>query len=409
MAEKVLMLALSPTMDSGTIVSWLKKPGDTISSGDVICEVETDKATMDYESIQEGTLRAIVAGEGSSVQVGDTIAVIGSADEDISALLEEDKTREAPVPEEKPADSPVAPEKSPEKEAYRAPTGKTGNRIFASPLARRVARDRGIQLETVTGSGPGGRIVKKDIEQAGVSPAKTPSAAPGADENIEKREKVSGKRKIIAERLSESMRRSPHYYEKVRVAMDGLLEARDRLNTGRDRKLMLNSFLIRFAAEALGRHPHLRSSWQGDEIITYGRIDIGLAVALDDGLITPVVRDCGSKSILDIDTELAFLVEKARSGKLQPEEYSGAIFTISNLGAWGIEEFTAVINPPASAILAVGAARREPVVEKNGTIGVKTLSAMTLSADHRVIDGATAAAFLIDLKGIIEYPVNILK
>lgn len=399
MAEKILMLALSPTMDTGTIVTWLKRVGDTIASGDVICEVETDKAAMDYESIQEGTLRAIVAEEGSSVKVGDTIAVIGSADEDISALLEESKQpkkqEETPQKPKEDAPAPAAP-----------PAGTPEGRVKASPLAKRLAREAGVALESLQGSGPGGRIVKRDVEKGPGPGGRAPAAISG--DGVEKRQSAAGKRKVIADRLAASMREAPHYYEKVRVRMDGLLEARTALNARRDRKLMLNSFLIKFAAETLKKHPAVRSSWQDDEILTYGRIDIALAVALEDGLITPVVRDCGSKGIADIDSELAMLIEKAKAGKLQPEEYSGAIFTISNLGAWGIEEFTAVINPPASAILAVGAARKEPVVLESGAVGTATLAALTLSSDHRVIDGAAAAAFLVDLKNLIEYPVEAL-
>lgn len=429
MAEKILMLALSPTMETGTIITWLKKTGDTISSGDVICEVETDKATMDYESIQEGVLRAITAEEGSSVGVGDVIGIIGDADEDISALLEEARhPREQeqagedapggggsePAPEQgKPGEDTSATGGAgprPEPEAATKddppPAGAPGDRVIASPLAKKLARQRGLSLESLRGSGPGGRIVKRDVEKA-PDPGGTAPAA-WNDDGIEKRQPAAGKRKVIADRLAASMREAPHYYEKVRAGMDGLLAARKRLNQNRDRKLMLNSFLIKFAAEALKNHPAVRSSWQDGDIVTYGRIDIGLAVALDDGLITPVVRDCGSKSITDIDAELAVLIEKAQNGKLQPEEYSGSIFTISNLGAWGIEEFTAVINPPASAILAVGAARKEPVVSAGGAVGVETLTTLTMSSDHRVIDGAAAAAFLVDLKGLIEYPVAAL-
>ena len=406
MAEKILMLALSPTMEEGTIVKWLKQTGDTISSGDVLCEVETDKATMDYESIQEGTLRAILAEEGSGVKVGEAIAIVGSADEDIAALLKEEEGK--PKPDQPPQAAPEkteTPEAAPVKQEA-PPAGAPGERITASPLAKKIARQQGINLETLRGSGPGGRIIKRDLEGASGPSGKAPAA--WGNDGIEKRVKAAGKRKVVAERLSRSMREAPHYYEKIRVDMDSLLIARKRLNSSRDRKLMLNSFLIKFAAEALKAHPPVRSSWQGDEIITYGRIDIGLAVALEDGLITPVVRDCGRKGIMEIDSELAMLIDKAQAGKLQPDEYTGAVFTISNLGAWGIEEFTAVINPPGSAILAVGAAQQEPVVSANGSIGVKTRSSITLSSDHRVIDGAESAAFLVDLKGIIEYPVETL-
>lgn len=412
MAEAIVMTALSPTMDTGTIVSWVKKEGDQVSSGDVICEVETDKATMDYESLQEGTLLKVLAEEGASVRVGDPIAVLGEPGEDISVFLQ---SRGAPVhkpvAKEKAETSSAQPPENEEKKPAASsppPADRATDRVKASPLARKLAEELGIDLHHLRGSGPGGRIIKRDLEES-PKPKTAPAAqAPLSDDGVEKRETASGKRKVIAQRLSESMRQAPHYYEKVHAVMDGLLSTRERLNRPRERKLSLNSFLIKFAAETLKNHPALRSSWQEGEIVTYGRIDIGLAVALEDGLITPVIRDCTSKSIVDIDAELAVLVEKAKAGRLQPEEYTGAIFTISNLGAWGIEEFTAVINPPGSSILAVGAARRTPVAEEDGSMGVRTLAALTLSADHRVIDGAKAAAFLVALKNTIEYPLDIM-
>jgi len=360
---------------------------------------------MDYESAQEGTLRAIVAEEGTNARVGDTIGIIGSAEEDISALLEETKSaNRTQKKKEEPAGT--SPPESSSKKPPESPRQLQGERLVASPLARKIARDRGIPLETLRGSGPGGCIIKRDLEGPVAAEPGAPEPSRFSADGVERREKVSGKRKVIAERLTRSMQQAPHYYEKIQVEMEGLLRARQELNRSTDRNIMLNSFLILFVAESLKKHPPLRSVWQGDEIITYDRIDIGVAVALDDGLITPVVRDCGSRDLLDIDLELGAFIEKARAGKLKPEDYSGSVFTISNLGSRGIEEFTAVINPPGSAILAVGAARKEAVVEENGTIGVKTLSTMTLSSDHRVIDGAVAASFLIDLKRIIEYPVN---
>ncbi|MBE3064781.1 MAG: 2-oxo acid dehydrogenase subunit E2 [Spirochaetes bacterium] len=384
MAEKVLMIALSPTMETGTVVRWRKKEGDQVKSGDVICEVETDKATMDYEASAEGTLLKIVLAEGGQAKVGDLIAVLGSPGEDISGLLG------APAQAPKPSvTGPAAAAKTAIVPPPSAPP--IGGRLRSSPLARKLAEDRSIDLRSITGSGPGGRIVKRDVE------------APSGDEVVP----VSGMRKIIAKRLSESMFSAPHYYLTVSVAADELLGIRAKLNAGREKKVSLNAILFALAGRALARHPRVNSAWNGETIVRRGSADIGLAVALPDGLVTPVVRDCGRKGILAIDSELADLVERARAGKLAPAEYAGAGFTISNLGSFGIDEFTAIINPPGSAILAVGAARKRPVVEtgpEGDRIVARTRMAITLSCDHRVIDGAVGAAFLRDLADMIENP-----
>ena len=415
MAEKVLMIALSPTMETGTIARWRKKEGERVASGDVICEVETDKATMDYEASSEGTLLKIVLPEGGEAKVGDIIAVLGAPGEDISALL---GTPPASAPAARPAPAAVAPKAqgAPPSPAAPGPQQQPGRlpgapwRAFprSSPLARRLAEDRGIDLHAVPGSGPGGRVVKRDIDQAGPGSARTmmpgPVLEPGPGDEVLP---LSGMRKAIAQRLAESMFSAPHFYLTVTVEADELLAFRGRLNEGREKKVSFNAILMALAGRALARHPRVNSSWNGQSIIHRRGVDIGLAVALPDGLITPVVRDCGRKGVLAIDAEIAELVGRARAGKLLPAEYEGATFTISNLGSFGIEEFTAIINPPASAILAVGAVRKEPVIltrPDGDHVAARQLMRMTLSCDHRVIDGAVGAAFLRDLADTLENP-----
>jgi len=420
MPEKVLMIALSPTMETGTVARWRKKEGDKVASGDVLCEVETDKATMDYESSAEGTLLKIVLPEGGQAKVGDLIAIVGKPGDDISALLAEGGGAAAPkAAGAKPASSAqAAASRAPAAPAPGAATvtaaalAAPGARVRSSPLARKLAQQKGIDLRSVRGTGPGGRVVRRDLDglsagaaaPAGVGAAAraaAPVLQPGPGDQVIP---VSGMRKVIAKRLSDSMYTSPHYYLTVAVGMDELLAARSRLNSGRDRKISVNAFLMGIAARALERHPRVNSTWNTENILQHPTADIGLAVALPDGLITPLVRDCGHKGIAAIDMELAELIEKARAGKLAPQDYTGATFTISNLGAMGIDEFTAIINPPGSAILAVGAVRKEPVVE-NDTVVVRQRMRITLSCDHRIIDGAMGAAFLRELADMLENPL----
>ncbi|NLF40533.1 2-oxo acid dehydrogenase subunit E2 [bacterium] len=431
MADKLLMLALSPTMETGTIAKWNKKEGDPVKSGDVLCEVETDKATMDYETSATGTLLKIIVPEGGQAAVGDLIAVMGKPGEDIAALLKGADARKtaateksAGQPAQKPAPQPATP--APDKPA-RPPAQKPAaepppqpahaisrKELKSSPLARRLAEKMNIDLRSIAGSGPAGRIIKRDVERAMHAGRKAPAApappapAPAAQGLRDEVLPVSNKRRIIAQRLSESMYSAPHYYLKVTACADGLLEAREALNRSRGpaESVSLNAFLIKFAALALAKHPMVNASWQGDTIARHGRVDIGIAVALPDGLVTPVVRDCVNKGIIAIDRELKDLVDRARNNKLRPEEFTGATFTISNLGSFGIEEFTAIINPPAAAILAVGAAHRAFVPGPGGQPVARTAMALTLSCDHRVIDGAVGAAFLRDLKNTIGYPVE---
>ena len=422
MAEQILMLALSPTMEEGTIATWKKKEGDKVSEGDIICEVETDKATMDYESIQEGVLLKILVPEGEDAAVGVPIAIIGEEGEDISALEKEaaetgneaEKEEEAAgtsASEEKSeAEEEKAEKKRTDKPAAKKEAATTDGWVKASPLAREIARQRGIDIAAIEGSGPGGRVVKKDVESAPARAGRptasgfAPARAAGEDRTV----KVSKMRKAIAGRLAESKFTAPHFYLNVSVRGEALMEARNRINKSLQEKISVNAFIMKLAAEALKRHPRVNAAWEGDTIREFGSVDIGLAVALDDGLITPVVRNCGNKGITEIDGELKELIPRAQEGKLAPEEYSGAGFSVSNLGSFGIEEFTAIINPPGSAILAVGALNKVPVVQEDGSLGTGLVMKFTLSCDHRVIDGAEGARFMATLKNNFENPMSAL-
>ena len=415
MPEKILMIALSPTMEMGTLARWRKKEGDTVASGDVLCEVETDKATMDYESSSEGTLLKILLPEGGQAKVGEPIAIVGKPGEDIAAILAEGAAQPARTVVSKPGPArPAAPSTAGVAAAALPARVAAGGRIKSSPLARRIAQEKGVDLRSVRGSGPEGRIVRRDVDglaagtgaapgaaRAGAPTVSAPLLQPGPGDEVLP---VSRMRQVIARRLSDSMYTAPHYYLTVAVGMDELLAARTRLNAGREKKISVNAFLMAICAHALSRHPRVNSSWNGETLLQHSSADIGLAVALPDGLITPVVRDCGRRGIAAIDAELSGLVERARAGKLAPAEYAGATFTISNLGAAGIDEFTAIINPPGSAILAVGAVRKEPVVE-NDAVVIRQRMRITLSCDHRIIDGAVGAAFLRELADMLENPL----
>ncbi len=395
MAEKVLMLALSPTMEEGVIVKWLKSEGDSVEQGDILCEIETDKATMEYESPAEGTLLKIIAPEGQAVPVGRDIAVIGQPGEDISELIEE-----APAPAEK---APVEKARPVRKQPQVIAPAAEG-RVRSSPLARKFAKERGIDLSTVQGSGPQGRITRTDVEKAAsgaVAPV-SPEVAGLTDQTVP----VTQKRKVIADTLSKSKFTAPHYYLRVTAAVDNLMQARTRLNDKIGQKVSVNAFLMKFVAETLKRHPMINATWQDDTIVMHGSADIALAVAQPDGLIAPVVRNCDAKGVLQIDRELKTLIEKTRKGALSRADYANSTFTISSLGTFGIEEFTAIINPPNSAILAVGEIMKMPVAGDDDRIRIGRCMKLTLSCDHRIIDGTVGAAFLRDLKEMIEYPVH---
>lgn len=405
MAEKLFMLALSPTMEKGTIVNWIKKEGDEIAPGETVCEIETDKATMDYQAVTGGTLLKIVIPEGRSADVGETIGIVGKRSEDYRDLLEGSaKTGGDLAPEAQRRHETGDATTQPERAKTRI------KRVPSSPLARKLAEENNLDLAAIHGTGPGGRIVKRDVEKAAVEAAPDRAATGirrvSAAENVRK---VSTKRAAIAKLMCDSKFSAPHYYLKISAIADGLIDARSALNAGRGRSVSLNSFLIKLASVAIGKHPIVNSTWKGDTIVTHPSIDIGLAVAQKDGLIAPVIRETERKGIIEIDDELRTLAEKARDGKLVKEEYSNPTFTISNLGSYGIEEFTAIINPPASAILAVGKIAKKTVVTAgDDDVEIRHVMKLTLSCDHRVIDGAEGAEFLDRLKQTIENPFTAL-
>ncbi|MFC3051072.1 pyruvate dehydrogenase complex dihydrolipoamide acetyltransferase [Kordiimonas pumila] len=427
MSIEIFMPALSPTMEKGTLAKWLVKEGDTVESGDVIAEIETDKATMEVESIDDGTVAKILVAEGSEdVPVGEIIAILAEEDEDVAEIQmpsdkKADETKEKPqaaAPEPAKAEKAKPAEK---KEADPEPVQKTetGGRVKVSPLAKRLAKEAGVDLSTVSGTGPHGRIVKKDVESAKAAPTVTKAGTataiaateygPAADTPF-REERLSGMRKVIAKRLTESKQTVPHFYLTIDVELDDLLAARKQLNEHLEAdgvKLSVNDFVIKAVAMALKKVPAANVQYAGDKMYWYERADISVAVAIEGGLVTPVVRGACTKSLSAIATEVKELATKARDGKLMPEEYAGGTFSISNLGMFGIKEFSAVINPPQGAILAVGAGEQRAVV-KNGALGVATVMSCTLSCDHRAIDGAVGAEFLAAFKGFLTNPITMM-
>jgi len=430
MAEKIEMPKLSDTMEEGVIASWNVKEGDKVESGDVIAEVETDKATMEVEVFDAGTILKIMVNEGDAVPLGGTMAIIGEEGEDISDLLGDDdeasgeKEKAAETEEKEKAsasengsgkkesfdpilgDLDKKKETSQEKEKTQS-SGDDDGRIKASPLARNMAKDKGIDLSDVQGSGPDGRVIKKDIEE--YEPSEEPSAPSTVDvpsfEDTESEDiKVSQMRKAIARRLSESKFSNPHFYETIDVDMESAIEARKKLNEVSEVKISFNDIVVKAASAALRRHPDVNSSWLGDKIRKHGDVNVAVAVAIDEGLMTPVINHSDKKNLRQISVETKELAGKARDRKLQPEEMEGSTFTISNLGMFGIEEFTAIINPPNACILAVGAIRDVPVVKDGEVVPGKRMK-MTLSSDHRIVDGAKAAAFLNTLQQMLENPL----
>ncbi|MEH6524890.1 MAG: pyruvate dehydrogenase complex dihydrolipoamide acetyltransferase [Sneathiella sp.] len=420
----ITMPALSPTMTEGTLANWQAKEGDSISSGDVLAEIETDKATMEVEAIDEGTLaKILIAGGTENVAVNTPIAVMLEEGEDASALDgfnvgSAPATADTPVVEEVPAAAPAAAAATP---AATAAPAASGTRVFASPLARRIAGNAGLDIAALAGTGPRGRIVKADVEQAIASggaqapaPAAAPVAAatpaaitPPAGGNYEEIP-LTSMRKTIARRLSEAKQTIPHFYLTVECELDNLMALRKELNSRSDEyKISVNDFIIRASGLALKKLPAANASWGGDKILQYKDFDISVAVAIDGGLITPVIRNADQKGLASISDEMKELAGKAKAGKLMPEEYQGGCFSISNLGMFGIKEFSAVINPPQAAILAVGAGEQRPVV-KDGALAVATIMSVTLSCDHRVIDGAMGAELLKYFKGFIQEPLTMM-
>ena len=452
MAQKIEMPKLSDTMEEGVIAKWNVKEGDSVSSGDVIAEVDTDKATMEVEVFDDGVILKILAKEGDAVPLGGVMAIVGEKGEDISGLLngddsgnkesksedkkekEKEKTDSGSESKNKEKDDDGSGGENKEKDDESDDNsfdpilgdvnGSNGNskpakneksdstsedgRIKVSPLAKKMAEEKGIDLEGVKGSGPDGRIVKKDIE--GYNPAeKTAKSTPVAAFDSEESEdiKISQMRKAIARRLSESKFTNPHFYETIDINMEQTMSARSKLNEVSDVKISFNDIIVKACAVALRRHPAVNSSWMDDVIRKHGDVNVAVAVAIDDGLMTPVIRHTDKKNLRQISAETRELAGLARDRKLQTEQMEGSTFTISNLGMFGIEEFTAIINPPNACILAVGAIRNVPIV-KDGTVVPGHMMKVTLSSDHRIVDGAKAAEFLTTLRQLLENPLSML-
>jgi pyruvate dehydrogenase E2 component (dihydrolipoamide acetyltransferase) len=457
-----VLAKLSPTMEEGTIVKWSKKEGDPVKQGDVLAEIETDKANMEMEALGNGVLRKILVPAGGKAPIGALIGVIADPAEDISKLLAQAPApaAAAPAPAPAPAAAPqaaaAAPAPSPAAAAVQAsakaapadqpasvasaartppvpapapatpgpapapaPAGD-GGRVKASPLARSMAEKGNIDLSGVPGTGPGGRIIKRDVESWASAPrAAAPSPAPAAAAPAAARPAppapsitagqeipVSNIRRVIAKRLAESKFTAPHFYVTVDVDMDAAVALREQILKVENVKVSFNDLVVKACAKALTRFPMVNASWGTEKITTHGGAHVGIAVAIPDGLITPVVRDADRKSIVDISREVKDLAQRARDRKLKPEEFTGSTFTVSNLGMYDVTEFTAIINPPESAILAVGAVRQQPVV-KDGALAVGHVMKVTLSSDHRVVDGALAAQFLAEVRRLLESPISV--
>ena len=418
MPIELKMPALSPTMEEGTLAKWLVKEGDSVQSGDLLAEIETDKATMEFEAVDEGTIAQIVIPEGTdNVKVGTVIAVIAGEDEDASAA----KASPAPAPAEAkkdesktaPAPAPAAPSPAP------AAPAASGERIKASPLAKRLAADKGIDLSTLTGSGPGGRIVKADLEGAAAAapaPAATsaaPAAAPAPSFETEiphSADKLSNMRKTIARRLTEAKQTIPHIYLTVDIQLDKLLKLRTELNAALEPqgvKLSVNDLLIKALAKSLIQVPKCNVSFAGDQLISYQRADISVAVSVPAGLITPIIAGADDKSVSKISTEMKELAGRAKDGKLQPHEYQGGTASLSNMGMFGIKQFEAVINPPQGMIMAIGAGEKRPYVVDDA-LAIATVMSATGSFDHRAIDGADGAQLMQAFKQIVENPLGLV-
>ena len=436
MPVEILMPALSPTMEEGTLAKWLVKEGDTVSAGDLLAEIETDKATMEFEAVDEGVIGKLLVAEGTEgVKVNSPIALLLEDGESASdAKATAPKSEAAPKAEAAPKNEPASSEA---KAAPPAPKAADGGRVFASPLARRIAADKGIDLSGVTGSGPHGRIVKADVE--GASPQAKPAAAateaaapaaakagapaamptgPSTDTVLKMYEgrayteiKLDGMRKTIAARLTEAKQTIPHFYLRRDIELDALMAFRGKLNAqleGRGVKLSVNDFIIKACALALQQVPAANAVWAGDRVLQLKPSDVAVAVAIEGGLFTPVLKDAEMKSLSALSAEMKDLAARAKSKKLAPHEYQGGSFAISNLGMFGIDNFDAVINPPHGAILAVGAGVKKPVVGKDGALAVATVMSVTLSVDHRVIDGALGAELLQAIKDNLENPMAML-
>jgi pyruvate dehydrogenase E2 component (dihydrolipoamide acetyltransferase) len=407
MAEIVKMPKLSDTMEEGVVSKWHKKVGDKVKSGDLLAEIETDKATMDFESFQDGVLLYIGVEEGKGAPVDSILAILGKEGEEYKSLINAAPASAAPVVESAPEVSVVASIESPT--AVATSVVSNDSRTKASPLAKKIASEKGIDINQVSGSGDGGRIVKRDIENFSPAASQVKSAvaySPIGQESFTE-ENVSQMRKVIARRLAESKFSAPHFYLTIEIDMDNAIAARTSINAQGDVKISFNDFVVKASSMALRKHPTINSSWLGDKIRRNNHVNIGVAMAVEDGLLVPVVRFADNKSLSQISAEVKDYSAKAKSKKLQPQDWEGNTFTISNLGMYDIEEFTAIINPPDACILAVGSIKQKPVV-KNGAVVPGNVMKLTLSCDHRVVDGASGAAFLKTLKEYLEQPVMML-
>jgi pyruvate dehydrogenase E2 component (dihydrolipoamide acetyltransferase) len=402
MATKVMMPKLSDTMDEGKILKWLRKEGEKVKQGEPLVEIESDKADMELEAYDSGILRKIVVPDGGKAPIGALIGIIGDANEDIKPLLDEKaetgrKTEEGKETKEEKekTEKKVTIEEKVEKQAREG-----DGRVKASPLAKKIAEEKGIRLESVRGTGPQGRIIKRDLEGAPAGFAR-PSApiVPGTSEDVD----LSGIRRTIAKRMAESKATAPHFYVTIDVDMEPAMAFRDQILNATNLKLSFTDIIIKAAAMALMKHPYVNGTYLGDKARLHHYAHIGVAVALEEGLVTPVVRNCEQKRIDQINAELRDLVDRARNRKLKPEEYQGSTFTISNLGMFDVEDFVAIINPPEGAILAIGSIVERPIV-RGGVILVGHTMKVTLSSDHRIIDGAVAARFLQDFKKYMQNP-----
>ncbi len=429
MAEVVYMPKLSDTMTEGVVAEWHKKVGDTVSSGEILAEIETDKATMEFESFYDGVLLHIGVDKGETAPVNDVLAIIGEENEDVEAILAEEKAKASSETEEvaeaseeeKPkqeASEEVDQEKETVAEKKASPPSPTpaptsdadgAGRVFASPLAKKLAADKGIDISLVKGTGDNGRIVKRDVENyvPYERPAGAPSYTVAAGKESYTEENVSQMRKTIAKRLSESKFTAPHFYLTLDIDMDAAIAARKSINADDNVKISFNDIVIKAVSMSLRKHPAINSAWMEDKIRRNEHIHIGVAVAVDEGLLVPVVRFADTKGMAQIGAEVKEFAQKAKDKKLQPQDWEGNTFTISNLGMFGIEEFTAIINTPDSCILAVGGIKQIPVVKDNQVVPGNVMK-VTLSCDHRVVDGASGAAFLNTFKSYMENPVKML-
>lgn len=414
MANVVHMPALSDTMEEGTLVAWHKKVGDAVESGELLAEIETDKAVMEFQSFYDGVLLYIGVEEGNAVPVDAVIAVIGEEGEDYKALLEADNSgakTETPK-EQAPSEEVLETVSAPLQKEENTNNNSSDGRIKASPLAKAMAKEEGIDLSTVKGTGDDGRIVKRDIEEYLKNPQPTVAAAPttvsvpepeGDYEDVP----VSQMRKVIARRLGESKFSAPHFYLTMEICMDKLIATRKQVKELTETKISFNDFVVKATAKALKEHKNINASWLGDKIRYYNYVNMGVAVAIDEGLVVPVVRNADTKALSQIATEIRDLAGKAKDRKLTPEQMSGNTFTISNLGMFGIDEFTAIINSPDACILAVGAISPK-LVMVDGEVKESNFMKVTLSCDHRVVDGASGAKFLQTLKAILEEPMRLI-